>query len=305
MILLICDFELIMRLQNSVQVNKMENFLLDLILFSEKRMNVLLLLLEGPRDMETIKKILNANETSIQPQVKKLKEAHLIVQEKNIYRLSAIGKIVTMKMKHLLETFSVLEENTDYWADRDMKEIPDFLLHRINELGQCSIIEPYLDYIFEMIPEYMENAENAKNLAAAIPYFHPLFPSFYLRIAKRGTSVSLVLSEPILRRWVEDYKQQTEQFIKMENTRLFICANFDRVPAITSADNFMALALFPKSEVFDRKYIIGFRQEALNWGKELYDHYEQLSERVHNLSDWRSKTGLKIENSPTTYQVCK
>lgn len=283
----------------------MENFLLDLILLSEKRMNVLLLLLEGPMDMETIKKTLNANETSIQPQVKKLKEEHLIVQEKNLYMLSGIGKIVSKKMKPLLDTFSVLEKNADYWADRDMKEIPDFLLHRINELGQCTIVEPYLNYMFEMIPEYVENAENAKKLEAAIPYFHPLFPAFFLGIAEKGTFVSLVLPEPVLKRWVEDYRKQTEQFIKMENTRLFICADWERIPAITSADNFMALALFPKSAVFDRKYIIGFEPGALNWGKELYDHYEQLSERIHSINNWRYKTGLQIGNGPTTYQACK
>jgi predicted transcriptional regulator len=130
----------------------MENFLLDLILLSEKRMNILLLLLEGPLDMETIKKTLNANETSIQPQVKKLKEQNLIVQEKNLYGLSEIGKIVAMKMKPLLDTFSVLEENTDYWIDRDTREVPHFLLRRINELVHCTTIEPYIDYMFEMIP---------------------------------------------------------------------------------------------------------------------------------------------------------
>lgn len=282
----------------------MENFLLDLILLSEKRMNVLLLLLEGPMDMETIKKTLNANETSIQPQVKKLKEERLIVQEKNLYELSGIGKVVAKKMKPLLDTFSVLEENADYWADRDMREIPDFLLHRINELGHCTTIEPYQDYMFEMIPEYMENAENAKKLEAAIPYFHPLFPSFYHKIAENGTSVSLVLPEPIFKRWVEDYREQTERFIKMRNTRLFVCVDRERIPAITSADNFTALALFPKSVVFDRKYIVGFEPGALTWGKELYDHYEQLSERIHSINDWRYKIGLQIENDPTTYQAC-
>ena len=92
----------------------MENFLLDLILLSEKRTNVLLLLLEGPMDIATIKKTLDASETSIQPQVKKLKERHLLVQEKNIYKLSKIGKIVAEKMKPLIEAFSVMEENADY-----------------------------------------------------------------------------------------------------------------------------------------------------------------------------------------------
>ena len=95
----------------------MENTLLDLILLSEKRKNVLLLLLEGPKDIETIKKALNASATAVQPQVKKLKEQHLVVQEKNLYKLSEIGRIVAEKMKPLVDTLSVLEENTDYWAD--------------------------------------------------------------------------------------------------------------------------------------------------------------------------------------------
>jgi Predicted transcriptional regulator len=280
----------------------MENFLLDLILLSEKRTNVLLLLLEGPMDIESIKKTLNASATAIQPQVKKLKEQHLIIQEKNLYRLSGIGKIVAKKMKPLLDTFSVLEENADYWADRDMKEIPHFLLRRINELGYCTTIEPYIDYMFEMIPAYVENAEKATRLEAAIPYFHPLFPSFYLKIAENGASVSLVLPESVLKRWVEDYREQTEKFIKMENTRLFVCTDCEKIPAVTAADNFTAIALFPKNAVFDRKYVIGFEPGALAWGKELYDYYEQLSERIHSIN--RCKKSLKIKNGPATYKAC-
>jgi predicted transcriptional regulator len=280
----------------------MENFLLDLILLSEKRTNVLLLLLEGPMDIESIKKTLNASATAIQPQVKKLKEQHLIIQEKNLYRLSGIGEIVAKKMKPLLDTFSVLEENEDYWADRDMKEIPHFLLRRINELGYCTTIEPYIDYMFEMIPAYVENAEKATRLEAAIPYFHPLFPSFYLKIAENGASVSLVLPESVLKRWVEDYREQTEKFIKMENTRLFVCTGCEKIPAVTAADNFTAIALFPKNEVFDRKYVLGFEPGALAWGKELYDYYEQLSERIHSINGY--KKSLKIKNGPATYKAC-
>jgi predicted transcriptional regulator len=264
----------------------MENSLLDLILLSEKRTSVLLLLLEGPKDIETIKKTLNASATSIQPQVKKLKEQHLIVQEKNLYMLSEIGKIIADKMKPLLDTISVLEENTDYWADRDMREVPPFLLRRINELGHCSLIEPHIDNIFELIPDYVKNAEKAKRLEAAVPYFHPLFPSFYLKIAENGASISLIFPELILKRWVEDYREQTEKFIKMGNTKIFVCNDCERIPAITAADNFMVMALFPKNAVFDRKYVICFEPGALTWGKELYDYYEQSSERIYDIDSY-------------------
>ena len=264
----------------------MENSLLDLILLSDKRKNVLLLLLEGPKDIETIKKTLNASATSIQPQVKKLKEEHLIVQEKNLYKLSEIGKIIADKMKPLLDTISVLEEHADYWADRDMNEIPHFLLRRINELGHCIIIEPHIDHMFEMIPQYIENSNKSKILEAAIPYFHPLFPSFYLKIAENGASVSLILPELILKRWVEDYREQTKKFLKIENTKLFVCKDCEKIPAITAADNFMAISLFPKNAVFDRKYVICFEPGALAWGKELYDYYEQRSERILDIDSY-------------------
>jgi predicted transcriptional regulator len=261
----------------------MENSLLDLILLSEKRTKVLLLLLEGPKDIETIKKTLKASATSVQPQVKKLKEQRLILQEKNLYMLSEIGKIIADKMKPLLDTIYVLEENADYWAERDMSQIPSFLMHRINELGHCTLIEPPTDYIFELIPEYVKNAEKAKRLEAVIPYFHPLFPSFFLKLVENGASVSLIFSESVLKRWIVDYREQTEKFTKMENTKIFVCTDCEKIPAVTAADNFMAIALFPKNAIFDRKYMICFEQGALVWGKELYDYYEQSSERIYDI----------------------
>ena len=264
----------------------MENTLLDLILLSEKRKNVLLLLLEGPKDIETLKKALNASATAVQPQVKKLKEHHLVVQEKNLYKLSEIGRVVVEKMKPLVDTLAVFEENVDYWIDRETSEIPPFLLRRINELRHCTIIEPSVDHMFEMIPEYVKNVRMAKKLEAAIPYFHPLFPSFYLEIAEKGIPISLILPESVLKRWGEDYREQTEQYLKKENAKIFVCRDCERVPAIITADNFMAMALFPKNTVFDRRYVICFEPGALAWGKELYDYYEQRSEQIHNIDNY-------------------
>lgn len=265
----------------------MEDSLINLIFLSEKRKNVLLLLLEGPKDINTIKKKLKASATSVQPQIKMLREKHLVVQEKDLYRLSDIGKIIAEKMKPLLDTLAVLEESTDYWADRDMSKIPPFLLHRVGELGHCIIIEPQIEHMFEMIPEYVKNVEEAKEFEALISYFHPLFPSFYLGIAEKGTTVSLILPESILRRWVEeDYREKTKQFLELENTKIRVCRDCEMLPNIVAADNFMGLALFPKEAAFDRKYLISFEPGALAWGKELYDYYGQNSEEVQDIDSY-------------------
>lgn len=267
----------------------MEDSLLDLIFLSEKRKNVMLLLLEGPKDINTIKKTLKASATSVQPQIKMLKEKNLVVQDKDVYRLSEIGKIIADKMKPLLDTLSVLEENADYWADRDISKIPPFLLRRIGELGHCIVVEPKIEHMFEMIPEYVENAEKSKRLETFISYFHPLFPSFYLGLAQKGTSVSLILPESILKRWAEDdYREQTNQFLKMENTRLMVCKECEKTPTIVTADNFMGISLFPKEGTFDRRFVICFEPGALAWGKELYDNYEQNSEQIKDIDSYIS-----------------
>ncbi len=258
----------------------MVNPLVDLLFLSEKRKNILLLLMEGPKNIEMMRETLKANATSVQPQLKKLKEQHLVTQEEDLYVLTGIGRIVVEKMKPLLDTLDLLEENVDYWAKRDMTAIPPELLCRINELRQCTTTEPDIDRMFELIPLLVENMEKAKRLRALLSYFHPLFPSHYLGLAQKGIRVSLLIPEPILRRWVEDYRAETEELLSLENAELFTFKENAKVPSLIVGDNFMAMALFPKSAVFDRKYVMSFEPGARVWGEKYIDHFQKLATRI-------------------------
>ena len=59
----------------------MNSSLLDLILFSEKRKDFLLLLKEGPKSIEEILEKLQVSRTALLPQIKKLKEENLVIHE--------------------------------------------------------------------------------------------------------------------------------------------------------------------------------------------------------------------------------
>ena len=135
----------------------MKKSLIDLAFLSEKRKDVLLLLEEGPKSGDDIKTALNVKSTSIMPQIKKLKDGHLIVQDKrNIYKLSGMGEIVVEKMEPLLDTVRVFEENYDYWVNHNLTVIPEYLLNRINELGNYFMLEADLNRLFE-IPEDLKS----------------------------------------------------------------------------------------------------------------------------------------------------
>lgn len=92
-------------------VGMMRSTLITVLLSSEKRTELLLLLKEKPRTIEEINNELDTNSVAILPQLKKLKEKGLVIQEDRIYDLSLLGRIIVRKMESLVTAFRQLEED--------------------------------------------------------------------------------------------------------------------------------------------------------------------------------------------------
>lgn len=89
----------------------MRSTLITILLSSEKRTDLLLLLKEKPRTIEEINNELDTNSVAILPQLKKLKEKGLVIQEEKTYELSLLGKIIVRKMESLVKALRQLEED--------------------------------------------------------------------------------------------------------------------------------------------------------------------------------------------------
>ena len=256
--------------------------LLDLILFSEKRKDFLLLLKEGPKNTQEILDRLQVPRTALLPQIKKLKEQNLVIHEEGMYRLSLIGEIVIEKMQPLLDTLEVFEKNEEFWADRKLTPIPPHLMKRISELGNYHLIEPDLSHTFDLNPEFVKHTSNSNHILMFFSYFHPQFPVFFLELARKGTEISLVLSESVYLRLTEDFKKEGEELLRMKNASLFIMDKKEvEIPAVVvSSDKIMLMGLFNESGRFDRQYVISFEPEAIEWGKDLFEYFRDMSREI-------------------------
>lgn len=256
--------------------------LLDLILFSEKRKDFLLLLKEGPKDIEEILEKLQVPRTALLPQIKKLKEEDLVIHEEGMYRLSIIGEIVVEKMQPLLDTLLVFEKNEEFWANRKLAPIPPHLVKRINEIRDYRLIEPDLSHTFDLNPEFVKHLSDSSYIHLFYSYFHPEFPALFLSLAKKGIEISLILNEAVYLRLVEDFKEEGKEFLKMENSSLYILEEKGvETPAlITAADRIMSLGLFNENGRFDRQYVISFEPQAIKWGEELFEYYRAMSREI-------------------------
>ena len=132
--------------------------LLDTIFLSEKRKNLLLLLKEeGSKSSEDIKDVLDFPWKSITPQIKKLTDWGLVLEDHGIYSLSDMGVVIASNAEFFLNTLSVYEENLDFWSDHDVSPIPPHILNKIGELGHVKIIEQDFSNVFRLPEEIMTN----------------------------------------------------------------------------------------------------------------------------------------------------
>lgn len=255
--------------------------LLELIFLSDKRKQLLLFLKDGPKSMDEIKGALEVTSTAILPQIKKLKEKSLIVQEDKNYRLSLIGKVLVEKMQPLVSMIDVFEENFEYWAERDLQGIPPSFRKRLGEFRNCKLIQPDLDRMFELDPEIVENLSKSNCILECIAYFDPSLISICQELAKGGAEVSFLMSESVLQRYSRDYYEDFRSMLTLENIKFFLYSGELRIANLTVTDIFVMISLFPKNQKhFDRESLICYELSSIKFGNELFDELLRNSTRI-------------------------
>ncbi|MDM7918297.1 MAG: winged helix-turn-helix domain-containing protein [Methanosarcina sp.] len=258
----------------------MRQSLINLIFFSERRKELLLLLREEPRDIDTIKELLNVDAGSIQPHIQKMKDAQLLIEDRKVYRLSEIGNIIVENLKPFLSAIEVFEVNNDYWKTRDLTQIPDFLLERIDELGHCELLEPDVEHMLETPKSFMDNILSSKEVLTLVSYFHPESPSLYADLAEKGTRVTLCMTENVIVRLFSSFPEEAERLSKNENSKIFVCQKPSPIPSIVVTDRFLSLKLRENDGKLRDQLLISTEERALNWGRELFWHCMKVVEPV-------------------------
>ncbi|HIH94656.1 TPA: winged helix-turn-helix domain-containing protein [Methanosarcina acetivorans] len=256
--------------------------LVNLLLFSDKRKNFLLLLTEGPRNIDEILDLLQVSRISLLPHIKKLKEEGLIIQNGEVYSLSIIGNILVKKARPLLDVVSMFEENDLFWSHRKLDSIPFHLLKRLGDLKGSQLLEPGLTHGFDLFPELINHFTGSSKVILLFSYFHPQIPSFSLELAKRDIQVQLILSRDSFDRFSEDFRDTGEKILAKKNASIFVYVGAPlEIPALIAiSESALLIGFFNTKGRFEGQYILNFEPRALSWGNELFEYYMGRSEKV-------------------------
>ncbi|RQD89037.1 DUF1724 domain-containing protein [Methanosalsum natronophilum] len=260
----------------------MDSELSDTIWISDKRKRILSLLLTGPKTSNEIKQEFGCSWRPLISPMKKLKEEGLVVQndDDHVYRLSYIGKALTENMIPLIKIVDLFESDYHYWKSRDFDSIPLNLLTRMGEIGDCEMLDPALDRIFELDEEFVNELCNCQHINAMLPFFHPEYINIFSRLASNGTKLNLIFKDCVLNRLEEEYTDKFEPIKQSEDSNIFVNTSKRQVPGIVVSEKAFLLSLFDKNGNYDHKDVVGYDQRSIRWGNDLFSHFISNSSKV-------------------------
>jgi predicted transcriptional regulator len=247
--------------------------MISTITSSEKRKNLIIYLLEGPKSLEEIRTSLKVTSSGMIPQIRKMEEQKLVRSEGKRYALTDVGIVIAEVFSSFIHTTDIIEKFLDFWEYHDIKAIPPHLLKRISELGNCSLIESKLSEIHEPHKDFLENISKSRKVMGISPIFHSSYPSLFLQLARSGADISLLLAGEVYDRLNNEYRDMLDEFLRIPTTRLYVSKEDIKLATVVT-DRYFNMSLFFKNGDYDSlRDIVSLDPSANKWGEEMFNHF--------------------------------
>ena len=261
----------------------MKKPLVDVILMSEKRKNTLLFLKDGSREMTDILKSLGTTRQALLPQIRILEDHFLVEQSNDTYELTTIGKLIVDEMTPLLDTCDLLDTDIDYWGTHNFDFIPPHLFKRINELEKCKMFSPSITEIYETIKEFHETAKKSRSVFIATTFIHPNIATLFSELLDNNANIHIIFSKELLEKLRSDPDKERIKVFDNELIHMYVYSKkMDFFSFLYNDFDIMMTPLTLNGE-FDSKYLMCEGKKALEWGKELFDHFLEDSTPVNDI----------------------
>jgi predicted transcriptional regulator len=254
----------------------MKQPIIEVLLSSEKRKKVLLLLQNGPREMKTLLESLKTTRAALLPQMKILKESHLISQNEDTYESTTVGKLIVEEMITFLRTASMFGGN-DYLGTHYIDFIPSHLLKKLPEIGSLDIIDIDITDLFSQDKELFKKAAKSKYWLEVTSILYPDFHYFYTEMLGHEIDISIIITQDVYDKAKHDYYESFKEIMDLRLISMYLYPESMEFASFIVTDGCVSFRLLTHEGVFDNKKMHICGPAASECGKELFEYYRQQS----------------------------
>jgi predicted transcriptional regulator len=240
---------------------------------------------DGPKGAQDLASHLGASVTTILHALKTLSDDGTVQRCSGGYELTHVGQLKSLLLKEMIDGLAALSENEKFWQSHDISGIPVHLQARLGKLAGGICIEDEPNNLLKSQAVFIENVSKAKKIWGVSPIIAPGYSDMVTSLIDGGATVSLVLTTSIIcivgRRVIQDW-------LAMENFHLFEIPDGIKV-AFTVTDDALFLGLYNLDGTYDAlKDLVCNGQDAVYWGKELFEFYLKQSHPIRDYLNYRT-----------------
>jgi len=257
--------------------------LIDVIFASEKRKGVLLLLQNGPRQMEDILKSLDTTRQSLLPQIRILEEHYLISHFDDSYGLTKIGKLVAERIPPLVETSETLDIDIDYWGTSDLNFIPSHLADTISMLKRCSILTPKLSDSYNENFQFHDASKISHSVYVMTEFLFPNYMELFNDLVSNDVNIHFIISSSLYNKLKSHGNSELNQIIQHKRANFYTYVGKVGFLSFGLNDYYIIMRLLRTDSKSNVSFIWCNSSNALEWGKALFEYYLKDSTPITGL----------------------
>lgn len=244
------------------------------------KLEIMLSLLRGAKRLAELKSEVGSGETTILHALRDLEAINLTVKSGMTYRLTPLGVIEALIMEDASSAVEVLERFKDFWLLHDITAIPPRFLRRIGALKESTLVRVETLELSKVHKTFLEILLTSERIRGISPIFHPDFVAAFKQLLGQGASVELILTSVVLKRTLTLADPELmAKYLEKERLKMFLRDGLGI--ALTMTENAFSLGLFKPGGEYDYDMdLVSHSQEALEWGKELFQHYLRGARRI-------------------------
>ena len=237
---------------------------------SELKINIMLSLLNGEKNLSELKSVIDTRETTILHVLKDFENLSLSEKTHGTYKLTSLGFLEAQICRQFFEASGVVDTFKDFWLAHDVSAIPAHLIVRLGALKNSSLIRAGSSELGKVHETFMQVLMSSKKIKGVSPIFHPDFVSAFRHLLNQGNSVELILTSSVLSKTLDSADAQLLQKYIVED-KLTIFIKEDLKFALTVTESSFSLGLFGLDEEYDyTNDLISLSPLAIEWGEELF-----------------------------------
>lgn len=253
-----------------------QNNLINLIVGSDVRKDIIFLLYEKSMSLTEIRERMNRTSPEIIPRIKELEKNGLISKNNHTYHITPLGSIFIEKVRPLFDTFHAINNNWSFFRDHDLRSIPLNMLNRVNEFCECRVVENNVNNLKAVDEEMRQMLMEARSIKAISSVFNPLYAGLLTERVKTGCSATVILSSNIQNTIIREHDGLLKEYLRYDKGGIFISNRVKMAFLLT--DTTCSFSLYMVNGSFDMNTLILSRHpSALAWGNDLFHYFKNTS----------------------------